>query len=323
MVSGRFPRNLAQNRFIRCGKAALYLFWTYFDIDHPPQAIKLGYRLIDGAYDYGNEKEAGEGVRRAIDEGIIKREDIFITTKLWNNYHQKDIAIKMIKKQNEAWGLQSLDLVLMHFPVSLKYIDPSELTYPCWWSDSAQKTPSEVDNTPIRETWEALEELVDQGIAKSIGVSNFQGSLLIDLHRYAKKPISSLQIEHHPYLVQPQLIKLAQHYKIVPTAYSSFGPMSYREMGVEKGTLLFEHDVITSIAKKHNKTPAQILLRWATQRGIAVIPKSNSVERLKQNLEVADVFDLEEEEIQKIAALDIGLRFNDPAEVDINLSIFA
>lgn len=94
------------------------------------QAIKTGYRLFDGAYDYQNEKEAGEGIKRAISDGLVKREDIFITTKLWNNYHRKDIAIDIARKQNEIWGLGYIDLFLIHFPVALKYIEPEKRRYP-------------------------------------------------------------------------------------------------------------------------------------------------------------------------------------------------
>ena len=90
------------------------------------QAIKAGYRLFDGAYDYQNEKEAGQGIKRAIDEGVVKREEVFVTTKLWNNYHSKEHALPMIKKQNEAWGLGYIDLLLIHFPISLEYIDPEK-----------------------------------------------------------------------------------------------------------------------------------------------------------------------------------------------------
>ena len=94
------------------------------------QAIKTGYRLFDGAYDYQNEKEAGEGIRRAIDEGLVQREDIFITTKLWNNYHRREHAVSMAKAQNETWGLGYIDLFLIHFPSALRYIDPSVRRYP-------------------------------------------------------------------------------------------------------------------------------------------------------------------------------------------------
>jgi D-xylose reductase len=94
------------------------------------QAIKQGYRLFDGAYDYQNEKEAGQGIKRAIDEGLVKREDIFVTTKLWNNYHRREHALQMAKSQNEAWGLGYIDLYLIHFPIALPYIEPEKLRYP-------------------------------------------------------------------------------------------------------------------------------------------------------------------------------------------------
>jgi hypothetical protein len=96
----------------------------------PLKAIKVGYRLFDGAYDYQNEKEAGQGIRRAIDEGIVTREEIFVTTKLWNNYHRREHALSMAKAQNEAWGLGYIDLYLIHFPIALKYIEPEKLRYP-------------------------------------------------------------------------------------------------------------------------------------------------------------------------------------------------
>ncbi|CAM1504271.1 Fc.00g018620.m01.CDS01 [Cosmosporella sp. VM-42] len=278
-------------------------------------AIKAGYRLFDGAYDYQNEKEAGDGIQRAIKDGLVKREDIFITTKLWNNYHRREHALEMVKAQNEAWGLGYIDLCLIHFPVALKYIETEKRRYPAWWMDDAGTV--ELDNVPTRETWEALETVVDNGIAKSIGVSNFQAQSLYDLQRYARHPISSLQIEHHPYLVQPQLIALAQENNIAVTAYSSFGPQSFVELpGIfskraNGAELLLGSEVVQNIADKHSKTPAQVLLRWATQRGIAVIPKSNNPGRLAQNLDVVS-FDLGEDEIKSISGLDRGLRFNDP-----------
>lgn len=179
--------------------------------------------------------------------------------------------------------------------------------------DAAQ-TIVEPDNVPIRETWECMEQIADEGIAKSIGVSNFQAQSLYDIQSYARHPISALQIEHHPYLVQPDLISMAQENKIAVTAYSSFGPQSFLEISNKRATGaqgLFEVDAIKAIADKYKVTPAQVLLRWATQRGVAVIPKSNSQHRLKQNLEV-NGFDLTAEEIESISDLDRGLRFNDP-----------
>ena len=174
--------------------------------------------------------------------------------------------------------------------------------------------------TPVQETWQAMEELVDEGLVKNIGISNFQGSLILDLLRYCRIRPAVLQIEHHPYLVQPGLIRLAQSEGIAVTGYSSFGPASFVELDWKKAydTLaLFQHPTITSIAKKHNKTPAKVLLRWSTQRGVAVIPKSNRPARLLENLDVTS-FDLEESEIQAISCLDKNLRFNDPIDVSYN-----
>lgn len=181
----------------------------------------------------------------------------------------------------------------------------------------AEQKRIELDNVPIAETWQALEQLVDTGIAKSIGISNAQAQVLYDITSYAKHPISALQVEHHPYLVQKDLIELAQEKGIAVTAYSSFGPQSFLELPAAfreraKDTpLLWDVDAVTAAAGRTGKTPAQVLLRWATQRGVAVIPKSNNQARLQQNLEVTD-FDLNKQELESISALDRGLRFNDP-----------
>jgi D-xylose reductase len=184
-----------------------------------------------------------------------------------------------------------------------------------WWMDDAGTVVT--DKVPIRETWEAMESLVDDGIAKSIGISNASAQLLYDMQTYARHPISGLQIEHHPYLVQSELVQMAQENGIAITAYSSFGPQSFLELPpafrerTKNVTLLFDDPAVKAAASRLGVSPAQVLLRWATQRNIAVIPKSNNVNRLKQNLDVLD-FDLQEDEIRDICALDKRLRFNDP-----------
>lgn len=170
-----------------------------------------------------------------------------------------------------------------------------------------------------------MESLVEKKLAKSIGVSNFQGSLLLDMLRYCKIRPATLQIEHHPYLTQETLIKLAQSEGIAVTAYSSFGPQSFIELGFENAKdtpVLFEHPVVTKVAQGAGKTASQVLLRWATQRGIAVIPKSNNQGRLEQNLHVCD-FDLKEDDLKAISALDKNLRFNNPTDYLGTLHIFA
>jgi len=287
------------------------------------KAIKTGYRVLDGAGDYGNEKEAGEGVRRAIADGLIKRENIFITSKLWNTYHKREHVKQYAKFQLDLWGIDYFDLFLVHFPISLKYVDKSERYPPEWYYDPATKSV-ELQNTPYRETWEAMEELVDAGLVKNIGVSNVSSVLLRDIYTYARYEPQVLQIEHHPYLTQEPLIEYAKDVLgMAITAYTSFGPQSFVELNGDKGAKsLLMHNKISQIAQAHGKSTAQVLLRWATQRGIAVIPKTNNSARLVQNLAVND-FHLSEEEIGSISALDIGLRFNDPQDIDPKLAIFA
>lgn len=183
---------------------------------------------------------------------------------------------------------------------------------------------------PIRETWEALEDLVDSGLARSIGISNASAQLLYDMLLYARHPISSLQIEHHPYLVQAELVQMAQENNIAITAYSSFGPQSFLELPEQfrkraaSTGLLFQNAEISSMAARHNKWPAQVLLRWATQRNITVIPKSNSLDRLRKNLGAND-FDLSHDELEISSKLDVGMRFNDPGFYlpDFPIRIFA
>ncbi|KAJ5893380.1 hypothetical protein N7495_005071 [Penicillium taxi] len=289
--------------------------------DQVYNAIKAGYRLFDGACDYGNEVECGQGVARALEEGIVKREDLFIVSKLWNSFHDGDKVEPICRKQLADWGIDYFDLYIVHFPISLKYVDPS-VRYPPSWQNAEGKV--EQGKASIQETWTAMENLVDLKLARSIGVSNFSAQLLMDLLRYARIRPATLQIEHHPYLTQTRLVDYAQSEGIIVTAYSSFGPLSFIELSLEDAqstTLLFEHDVVKGIAEKHGRTPAQVLLRWATQRKIAVIPKSNNPSRLAQNLQVTD-FDLENSEVDAINALDKGLRFNDPIAYGLYIPIF-
>ncbi|KAL6702673.1 D-xylose reductase [Coniothyrium glycines] len=286
-------------------------------------AIEIGYRLFDGACDYGNEVEAGQGVARAIKEGLVKREDVFIVSKLWQTFHDYDQVEPIARKQLQDWGIEYFDLYLIHFPVALEYVSPETRYPPGWFHDGESKIKH--SNASLESTWTALENIQQNGLTRSIGVSNYNGALLLDLFTYAKVKPAILQIEHHPYYVQPYLIKLAEEHDIKVTAYSSFGPQSFIEcdMKIAADTpLLFDHPVIIKIAEAHSKTPAQILLRWSTQRGISVIPKSSSQHRLQQNLDVTS-FQLEKGEIQAISDLDKNLKFNAPTNYGIPCYVFA
>ncbi|KAI9723569.1 MAG: NAD(P)H-dependent D-xylose reductase (XR) [Chrysothrix sp. TS-e1954] len=289
--------------------------------DQVYQAIKLGYRLFDSACDYGNEVETGQGVARAIKEGIVKRSDLFMVSKLWNSFHDKERVKPICEKQLKDMQLDYWDLYLIHFPISIKYVDPSVKYPPGFKDENGNVSPGKAT---LQETYHAMEELVSSGLARSIGVSNYNGALMLDLFRYAKITPAALQIEHHPYLTQLGLVKLCKQHDVAVTAYSSFGPSSFLELNVQNAKdapLLLEHPVIRTIATNNKKTPAQILLRWATQRGVHVIPKSNNQGRLQQNLDVTQ-WDLKQSEIDEISTLDKGLRFNNPLAYDIDIPIF-
>jgi D-xylose reductase len=245
----------------------------------------------------------------------VKREDLFIVSKLWQSFHDYDQVEPITRKQLADWGVDYFDLWVIHFPVALKYVSPETRYPPGWFYDGESKV--EHSNASLESTWKAMEAVQKKGLAKSIGVSNYTGALLLDMFTYATVKPATLQIEHHPYYVQPNLLKLAKEHNIAVTGYSSFGPQSFIECDMKLAAdtpLLFDHPVITKIAESHSKTPAQVLLRWATQRGLAVIPKSNSQNRLQQNLDVTS-FDLKEEEIQEISDLDKNLKFNAPTNV--------
>lgn len=275
-------------------------------------AIKIGYRLFDAAQDYGNCKEIGQGINRALDEGLVARDELFVTSKLWNSYHDPKNVEKALDKVLSDMQLEYLDLFLIHFPIAFKYVPIEEKYPPGFYCGDGDKIHYE--DVPLLDTWKAMEKLTKTSKVKSIGISNFTGALILDLLRGAEIKPAVLQIEHHPYLQQPELIEYVQSQGIAVTAYSSFGPQSFLEMQNAKalGTpTLFEHNTIKEISQKYKKTPAQVLLRWATQRNVAIIPKSNNLDRLLQNLNVND-FDLTKEDFNEIAKLDRNLRFNNP-----------
>ncbi|EIW63330.1 D-xylose reductase [Trametes versicolor FP-101664 SS1] len=275
---------------------------------------KAGYRLFDGAADYGNEKECGEGLRRAIADGIVTRDEVFVVSKLWNTFHRKEHVREAVLRSLSDWGVSYFDVYYVHFPISLAYVAPDVRYPPGWFFDG--KSQVKHDPVPLRDTWEALEQLVDEGYIKHLGVSNMASALLMDLLSYARHRPSVLQIEIHPYNAQERAVQYAHSQGLAVTAYSSFGPLGFRELDSPKAVrtqALFAHPTVTSIALAHARTPAQVVLRWATQRGLAVIPKSNTEQQMQENLESAS-FDLTQQEMEIITGLNIGLRFNDPAD---------
>ncbi|MGN6136518.1 MAG: aldo/keto reductase [Aureliella sp.] len=276
-------------------------------------AIQAGYRHLDGACDYGNERETGEGAQKAIQQGLCTRDDLWITSKLWNTYHRPENVRRAAERSLSDWGTDYLDLYLIHFPISLAFVPFEERYPPGWLHDPNAAQPQMVaDAVPIAETWGAMEELVDRGLVKHIGISNFGVSLIRDLLASARIRPEVLQVESHPYLTQSKLLRYCQQEEIAFTAFSPLGAGSYvaLNMATEAQSVLGEARV-RAIADRHGKSPAQVVLRWGVQRGTAVIPKTSRPERLKENLSIFD-FELTEEEMKQITSLDRHMRFNDP-----------
>jgi D-xylose reductase len=201
------------------------------------QAIKMGYRCIDSASDYGNEKEAGEGVARAIKEGIVKREDLFITSKLWNSSHRPEHVEAACKRSCDDFQTDYMDLYLIHFPISLKYVAP-EVRYPSGWKFEDKMEPDH--GVTYEQTYKAMEALVDKKMARNIGISNVTSVKIVDVMKFARIKPAVLQVELHPFLPQEKLCTFTQSLGIHITAYSSFGSLSYLElkMATEADTCL-------------------------------------------------------------------------------------
>jgi D-xylose reductase len=277
------------------------------------QAIKVGYRHLDSAADYGNERQVGVGIARAIADGLCRREDLWVTSKLWNTYHRREHVETACRKSLEDLGLDYFDLYLVHFPIALSYVDFEERYPPEWLFDPAAKNPGmQLDAVPLSETWGAMEQLVQTGLVRQIGVCNYSASLLHDLMSYARIKPAMLQIESHPYLTQEALLRTAQHYDIAVTAFSPLGALSYLSinMASSKESVLTE-PVVLAAAERTGASAAQVVLRWGLQRGTAVIPKTSNPQRLKENLSLSD-FSLEDDEMAAISALNCNRRFNDP-----------
>lgn len=277
------------------------------------EAIKIGYRHLDSACDYGNEREVGEGIKRALNDGLCTRDELWVTSKLWNTDHRPEHVRPALQKTLDDLGLEFLDMYLVHFPIALKHV-PHETRYPAEWiHDPKANTPAmEIDAVPLHETWGAMEELVEAGLVRNIGVCNYNTGLMHDLLAYSRIKPALLQIESHPYLTQEPLLRLCADRGISVTAFSPLGALSYvaLDMATQQESVL-EQAVVKAAAERVGRTPAQVVLRWGVQRGVSIIPKSSNPIRLKQNLELFD-FALNDDEMKAISALNCNRRFNDP-----------
>jgi len=176
------------------------------------EAIKIGYRHLDSASDYGNEVEVGIGIKRALADGLCTRDDLWITSKLWNTYHAPEHVQPALERSLKDLQLDYLDLYLIHFPIALEYVD-FDTRYPVEWvHDPAAAIPKmRASRVPLYKTWGAMESLVEKGVCKQIGVCNYNSALVHDLMAYASIKPAMLQIEAHPFLTQEKLLRPDAH----------------------------------------------------------------------------------------------------------------
>jgi alcohol dehydrogenase (NADP+) len=264
------------------------------------EAIGLGYRHIDCARVYGNEAEIGNALRDAIDKGQVTRKELWITSKLWNNSHGRGNVAGALKKSLEDLKLTYLDLYLIHWPIPLK---PSAV-FPSSAADFLSLTEA-----PILSTWEGMEDAVNAGLTRHIGVSNFSAKKLRELLEHCKIKPEVDQVEMHPLLQQPELVKFCAAHGVRMTAWAPLGsadrPDSTRRANAP---VLLDNPVIGSIAQSLGCTPAQVLIAWHVNRGISTIPKSVKPSRLRENLAAAEIV-LSRADMEKIGALDQDYRF--------------
>ena len=231
-------------------------------------AIRTGYRLLDTAASYGNEEALGKGVKRAISEGLVTREELFVTTKVWvSDMKTEETAYEAVKTSLKKLDMEYVDLVLLHQALGDYFA-----------------------------AYRGITRTYKEGLAKAIGVSNFYPFVLANLCANVEVIPAVNQVELHPFFQQEDALALMKEYGVAPQAW---GPLAEGKHGI------FTDPVLTKIGEKYGKSAAQVVLRWNTQRGVSVLPKSVHVERMKQNIDIWD-FTLTEEEMAEIAKMDMG-----------------
>jgi D-xylose reductase len=248
-----------------------------------------------------------------VQEGLCRRDDLWVTSKLWNTYHEPKHVRAACERSLRDLRLDVLDLYLVHFPIALAYV-PFDVRYPPeWFFDPAAEKPAlKPIAVPYADTWGAMEELQRAGLVKQIGVCNLNVSMLREVLNTASIRPAVHQFEAHPYLTQERQVRFCQSEGIAVTAFSPLGAPSYLPLGMarpEESVLV--DPVVTGLAAALGRTPAQVVLRWGVQRGCAVIPKAQDFNHLRENAQVFE-FSLSAGQMQAIDALDRHRRFNDP-----------
>lgn len=268
-------------------------------------AIKAGVRLIDTASRYNNEKQVGDGIARAINEGIVKREELFVVTKLWCG--DKEQVVDAIKRQLQDLNLTYVDLYLDHWPMQIFE-----------WEGKSYKVPT-------HKLWKSLEECVTLGYTRAIGLSNYCVQTIMDILSYCEIKPSVLQIEYNPYLIQSNLVKFCKDNGLQVMVYNSLCKNKYVEkFHKDENINLLDEPVILEIARNHDKTPGQIALNWALAQDLIVIPMSSNPKRIEENIQSLD-FRITDEEIEQINKLNRKARCNQSTQWGFfnNIDLFA
>lgn len=263
-------------------------------------AIAVGYRHFDCAYIYQNEEEIGAAFHDAILTGEINREELWITSKLWNTHHKQEDVQECLKITLKSLQLEYLDLYLVHWPVAHQ----KDVIFP---QDGTGLISLEAIS--LHETWSGMEDVKAAGLTRHIGVSNFSVKKMEAVNQSADQKIEVNQVEMHPLLQQKELLAYCKQNDIIVTAYSPLGSRDRAlQMKADNEPDMFEIPIVKQISETHGCSPAQVLIAWAVNRDTVVIPKSTNEGRLKQNLEASSI-QLSQEEMSQINQLDKHFRY--------------